>query len=60
MDHSSGAAQKSAIADLATDTELSEAIGAGLVENHIFMKEAEVEKTENLSPEALREFYIYY
>ena len=51
---------KSAIADLVTDTALSEAVGVGLVENHIFMKEAEVEKTENLSPEALREFYIYY
>lgn len=51
---------KSAIADLAADTVLSDAVGAGLVENHVFMKEAEVEKTAALDPEALRDFYIYY
>ena len=51
---------KSAIADLAADTVLAQAVGAGLVENHVFMKEAEVEKTENLDPEALRDFYVYY
>lgn len=51
---------KGAIADLASDTALSEAVGAGLVENHIFMKEAEVKKTADLEPEALRDFYIYY
>ena len=51
---------KAAIADLAADTDLSEAVGSGLVENHVFMKEAEVEKTENLTPEGLRDFYIYY
>ena len=51
---------KSAIADLKADTVLSEAVGTGLVENHVFMKAAEVEKTDNLSPEALRDFYIYY
>ena len=51
---------KSAVADLAADTVLAQAVGAGLVENHVFMKEAEVEKTENLDPEALRDFYVYY
>lgn len=51
---------KSAIADLAADTVLCDAVGARLVENHVFMKEAEVEKTAALDPEALRDFYIYY
>ena len=51
---------KSAVADLAADTVLCDAVGAGLVENHVFMKEAEVEKTAALEPEALRDFYIYY
>ena len=49
-----------AVADLAADTVLSNAVGAGLVENHVFMKQAEVEKTKDLDPEALRDFYIYY
>ena len=51
---------KSAVADLAADTVLANAVGIGLVENHVFMKKAEVEKTKNLDPEALRDFYIYY
>ena len=51
---------KSAIEDLASDTALCEAVGSGLVENHIFMKGAEVEKTSELKPEALRDFYINY
>jgi glutamine synthetase len=51
---------KSAVADLGADTVLCNAIGAGLVENHIFMKEAEVEKTKDLEPEGLRDFYVYY
>ena len=51
---------RSAISDLKVDSALSQAVGQGLVENHVFMKEAEVEKTENLSPVALRDFYIYY
>ena len=55
-----GASLKEAVADLSNDAALTQAVGAGLVENHIFMKEAEVEKTENLEPEALRDFYIYY
>jgi|TARA_B110000908_G_C10267373_1_gene465707 glutamine synthetase len=51
---------KTAVADLAADTVLAGAVGTGLVSNHVFMKEAEVEKTENLDPQALRDFYIYY
>lgn len=51
---------KSAIQDLAADTALGQAVGAVLVENHMFMKEAEVEKTEGLDAKALRDFYIFY
>lgn len=49
-----------AIADLEADTALTEAVGAGLVANHIFMKQQEVEKTASLDDDALRDFYIYY
>jgi len=49
-----------ALADLSQDTALGSAIGAELVENHIFMKTAEVEKTADLDPAALRGFYAYY
>jgi glutamine synthetase len=51
---------KSAVSDLAADPVLVDAIGGGLIENHIFMKEAEVEKTKDLEPEDLRNFYVYY
>lgn len=49
-----------AVADLTADTALTEAVGSGLIENHIFMKTAEVEKTQGLEPDALRDFYIPY
>ncbi|GAB5445401.1 type I glutamate--ammonia ligase [Gymnodinialimonas sp.] len=49
-----------AIADLAADTALSAAVGQDLVDNHIFMKTAEVEKTAELAPKARRDFYIPY
>ena len=49
-----------AVADLSSDTVLSAAVGQGLVDNHVFMKEAEVEKTKDLTPEQLRDFYIFY
>lgn len=49
-----------ALADLMVDTALVQAVGAGLVDNHVFMKIAEVEKTAGLDPEALRDFYIPY
>ncbi len=49
-----------ALDDLAADTALSDAVGAGLVENHIYMKRAEVEKTKDLPQDALRDWYIWY
>ncbi len=49
-----------ALDDLAADTALCNAVGAGLVENHIFMKRAEVDKTKGLEGDALRDFYIWY
>jgi glutamine synthetase len=51
---------KTAVADLAQDNVLSDAVGSGLVANHIFMKEAEIEKTEGLEGTAQRDFYVYY
>ncbi len=49
-----------AIADLAADTALCSAVGQGLVDNHIYMKQAEVEKTADLSGTALRDFYVHF
>jgi len=49
-----------ALDDLAADTALSAAVGQGLVDNHIFMKRAEVEKTAALEGDALRDWYIWY
>jgi glutamine synthetase len=49
-----------AIADLQADTALTRAVGQGLCDNHIFMKEQEVEKTRDLQGEALRDFYVYF
>ena len=49
-----------AIADLIADTALSSAVGQGLVDNHAFMKQQEVVKTADLSPDALRDFYIHF
>ncbi|MFZ2100419.1 MAG: glutamine synthetase family protein [Oricola sp.] len=51
---------KGAVADLAADTALAEAVGAGLVANHVFMKEKEVRKTRDLEGDALRDFYVYF
>jgi glutamine synthetase len=39
---------------------LSSAVGQMLVDNHVFMKRAEVEKTKDLKGDALRDFYINY
>jgi glutamine synthetase len=50
---------KGAAADLAKDTALSEAVGAELVANHVFMKQKEHQKTRDLEGEALRDFYVY-
>ena len=48
-----------AIADLEADTALTEAVGSELVANHVFMKQAEVEKVADLEGTALRDFYIH-
>ena len=58
--HGTAASLSEALDDLAADTALSNTVGAGLVENHIFMKRAEVEKTAALDPDALRDWYIWY
>ena len=49
-----------ALDDLAADTALCNAVGAGLVDNHLFMKRAEVDKTKTLDGDALRDWYIWY
>ena len=49
-----------ALDELEADKVLIEEIGALLVENHVFMKRVEVEKTAGLSGDALRDFYINY
>lgn len=49
-----------ALDDLAADTALTGAVGAGLVENHLFMKRAEVTKTAALDGDALRDWYVWY
>jgi len=51
---------KGATADLKADTVLTEAVGAGLVANHVFMKEKEVKKTRDLEGDGLRDFYVYF
>jgi len=55
-----GDSLKTAIENLEKDTILSEAIGADLVENHIFMKLQEVEKCACLEGNASRDFYLYF
>ncbi len=49
-----------ALDDLEADTTLTAAIGQGLVDNHLFMKRAEVEKTADLEGDALRDFYVHF
>jgi glutamine synthetase len=58
--HGVAASLTEALDDLAADTALSAAVGQGLVDNHIFMKRAEVDKTAALEGDALRDFYIWY
>lgn len=50
----------SAMADLEADTALTTAVGQELVDNQIFMRMAEVEKTANQSIEEQRNFYAFY
>ena len=45
---------------LAADHKLVAAVGSALVENHIFVKRHEIEKTGSLEGNSLRDFYIYY
>jgi glutamine synthetase len=59
-DHGVAASLTEALDDLAADTVLSGAVGQGLVDNHIFMKRAEVDKTAGLQGDPLRDFYIWY
>ncbi len=49
-----------ALDELEADKVLVEAVGSLLVDNHVFMKRAEVEKTAKLEGESLRDFYINY
>ncbi|HAV08258.1 MAG TPA: glutamine synthetase [Rhodobacteraceae bacterium] len=49
-----------AMADLKADTALQSAVGQLLCDNHIFMKEAETEKTAGLEGDALRDFYVWF
>lgn len=51
---------KGAVADLEADTALSQAVGAELVANHVFMKRKEAQKTRDLEGDALRDFYVYF
>ncbi len=43
---------------LEADTALSQAVGAGLVANHVFMKRNEIEKTAGRDAIGVRDFYI--
>lgn len=49
-----------ALDDLAADAALGDAVGSGLVENHLYMKRAEVTKTAGMDHDALRDWYIWY
>ncbi|MEP1520186.1 MAG: glutamine synthetase, partial [Ascidiaceihabitans sp.] len=49
-----------AMDDLEADSALGGAVGQGLVDNHVFMRRAEVEKTASLDDAALRDFYVHY
>ena len=49
-----------AIADLEADTTLCAAVGDLLTQNHIFMKQQEVEKTAALDDAQARSFYAYF
>jgi len=47
-----------AIDDLRADSVLADAVGPMLVDNQLFMREAEVDKTADMDHTALRDFYI--
>lgn len=58
--HGVAASLTEALNDLESDTALTNAVGLGLVENHLYMKRAEVDKTAALEGDALRDWYIWY
>lgn len=58
--HGVAASLTEALNDLESDTALTNAVGAGLVENHLYMKRAEVDKTAALEGDNLRDWYIWY
>ena len=62
VDAKSGVAPNLAKAmdDLERDTELANAVGRGLVDNLLFMKRKEFQKTRDLEGEELRDFYIHF
>ena len=49
-----------AMDELEKDNVLAEAVGRVLVDNQIFMKRGEAEKTKDLNGDALRDYYINY
>lgn len=49
-----------ALDDLVADTALVEAVGKGLVENHVFIKRHEIERVGALEGDAKRNYYIHY
>ncbi len=58
--HGVAASLAEALDDLEADTTLCAAVGQGLVDNHVFMKRAEVDKTAALEGDSLRDWYIWY
>ena len=58
--HGTAASLTEALDDLQSDTALTTAVGAGLVENHLYMKRVEITKTADLPPDTLRDWYIWY
>ena len=49
-----------ALQALAADTKLVAAVGELLVQNHVAIKEVEIQKTAALEGDALRDYYIHY
>jgi glutamine synthetase len=49
-----------ALKELQADNTLSAAVGQTLVDNLVFMKTDEIEKTKDLAGDALRDWYIHY
>ena len=61
-DATEGVAERleAAMADLEADTALTEAVGAELAANQVFMRREEVGKTQGLEGDALRDFYVHF